>query len=110
MQEIVQRIAFGELFNVSKTPVEDGLQSIRLSVVVIDSIPQGVDAASDTILPKEAEDAILKNSNDQVTDWVGAFVRRVILLLENLPEDGSEGIMISLLPNFDNKLKRYYVR
>ena len=105
LKEIVQRIAFGDLLNVPETPMEDGLQSIRLPMVSIESMPEDVDAASDTPLPEEAEDSILKHSNDHVTDWVAAFVRRVILLLENLPEDGSEGITILLCSNVDNKLK-----
>ncbi|KAF9014988.1 hypothetical protein BDQ17DRAFT_1418116 [Cyathus striatus] len=42
-------------------------------------------------LTKEEEDAMLKDSTGSFPDWVASFVRRVIQLLENLPEEGPDG-------------------
>ena len=39
----------------------------------------------------EEEDALLKESTASFADWIANFIRRVILLLENLPEEGSDG-------------------
>lgn len=39
----------------------------------------------------EEEDALLKESTSSFADWVASFIRRVILLLENLPEEGASG-------------------
>ncbi|KAF8898398.1 hypothetical protein BD779DRAFT_1607219 [Infundibulicybe gibba] len=42
-------------------------------------------------LSKEEEDALLKDSTRSFPDWVASFIRRVIQLLENLPEEGPNG-------------------
>ncbi|KXN83586.1 Proteasome activator complex subunit 4 [Leucoagaricus sp. SymC.cos] len=39
----------------------------------------------------EEEDALLKDSTGSFPDWVASFIRRVIQLLENLPEEGPNG-------------------
>ncbi|KDR84809.1 hypothetical protein GALMADRAFT_217878 [Galerina marginata CBS 339.88] len=40
---------------------------------------------------KEEEDALVKDSTGGFPDWITNFIRRVIQLLENLPEEGPNG-------------------
>lgn len=40
---------------------------------------------------KDEEDAFVINMSQEFADWVAAFLRRVILLFENLPEEGANG-------------------
>lgn len=42
-------------------------------------------------LSQEDEDELLKDSTRDFADWITNFIRRVILLLENLPEEGPNG-------------------
>ncbi|TRM60121.1 hypothetical protein BD626DRAFT_571905 [Schizophyllum amplum] len=42
-------------------------------------------------LSNEEEDALLKASTQDFADWIANLVRRVIMLLENLPEEGVNG-------------------
>lgn len=42
-------------------------------------------------LSKNDEDALLRESTASFADWITSFIRRVILLLENLPDEGIEG-------------------
>ncbi|KAG6845633.1 hypothetical protein H0H87_005840 [Tephrocybe sp. NHM501043] len=42
-------------------------------------------------LSDEEEDALLKDSTGNFPGWVASFVRRVIQLLENLPDEGPDG-------------------
>ena len=57
----------------------------------MEPFPSGVEAGSDTELTHEEEDAILRDTADTFASWVTAFLRRVILLFENLPEEGPNG-------------------
>lgn len=50
-----------------------------------------VEDAMETELPKEMEDALLRDSTGGFASWVASFIRRVIQLLENLPEEGADG-------------------
>jgi len=43
------------------------------------------------ILSDEDEDALLKDTTATLAGWVDSFIRRVIQLLENLPEEGENG-------------------
>lgn len=43
------------------------------------------------VLTNAEEDALLRETTSRFTDWVASFIRRVILLLENLPEEGTDG-------------------
>jgi proteasome activator subunit 4 len=43
-------------------------------------------------LSKEEEDALLKDTTASFADWVTSFVRRVIQLLENLPDEGANDV------------------
>ncbi|RDB28522.1 Proteasome activator complex subunit 4 [Hypsizygus marmoreus] len=42
-------------------------------------------------LTHEEEDALLKDSTGSFPDWIASFIRRVIQLLENLPDEGPAG-------------------
>ncbi len=42
-------------------------------------------------LSNEDEDTLLKDTTGSFADWVASFIRRVIQLLENLPEEGPNG-------------------
>ena len=57
----------------------------------IEPFPQGTDSGTEVELSKEEEDAILRDTAGTFADWVAAFLRRVILLFENLPEEGPNG-------------------
>jgi proteasome activator subunit 4 len=50
-----------------------------------------LDTLDDLRLRHEAEDAALKQSSESFPSWIASFVRRVIQLLENLPEEASSG-------------------
>jgi len=42
-------------------------------------------------LSDEEEDALLRDTTGSFPDWVASFIRRVIQLLENLPDEGPDG-------------------
>ena len=54
-------------------------------------MPDNVEHTEDEHLTKEEEDALVRESTASFADWVTSFIRRVILLLENLPEEDSDG-------------------
>lgn len=54
-------------------------------------MPDGVEAGSGRGLTTEEEDAVMRDTCSNFADWVAAFLRRVILLFENLPEEGASG-------------------
>jgi proteasome activator subunit 4 len=39
------------------------------------------------LLSRDEEDALLQESTAGFTDWIASFIRRVILLFDNLPEE-----------------------
>lgn len=39
------------------------------------------------LLTMDEEDALLRESTEGFTDWIASFIRRVILLFDNLPEE-----------------------
>ena len=41
----------------------------------------------DSLLSKDEEDALLRESTAGFPDWIASFIRRVILLFDNLPEE-----------------------
>jgi proteasome activator subunit 4 len=70
----------------SSTPpnidIPNGLSSITLCDIHIES------ELSDDLLPsKDEEDALLRESTAGFPDWIASFIRRVILLFDNLPEE-----------------------
>ncbi|TBU39582.1 hypothetical protein BD309DRAFT_1022044 [Dichomitus squalens] len=96
VSEVAQYIKFGELFAKTEQPIGDGTEPIPTPpsdapAIEFERFPDGVEAWSDDNLTQEEEDAILRDSSGTVADWVAAFLRRVILLFENLPEEGPNG-------------------
>lgn len=57
----------------------------------LSEFPEGVEPGEETQLSPEEEDAVLRDVTSSFADWVASFLRRVILLFENLPEDGAAG-------------------
>ncbi|KAL1951774.1 hypothetical protein VTO73DRAFT_923 [Trametes versicolor] len=95
ISEVAQYIKFGELAT-ADVPLGDGVDVIQrkstdLPVLGIEHFPDGVEQGSEEQLSKEDEDVILRDSAGSFADWVAAFLRRVILLFENLPEEGPDG-------------------
>ncbi|KAL7285721.1 hypothetical protein ACG7TL_000826 [Trametes sanguinea] len=95
ISEVAQYIKFGELAN-SDVQMGDGVDlvpktSTELPVLEIEHFPEGVELGSDARLSNGEEDAILRDTAGTFADWVSSFLRRVILLFENLPEEGPNG-------------------
>lgn len=94
MVEVSQYIKFGELSSVETSQVIDldtGANSPVLPRLEFNKLPDGTEPGSEESLTQEEEDAILQNTAGNFADWVAAFLRRVILLFENLPEEGANG-------------------
>ena len=51
------------------------------------------DEESEPLYTDAEEDAMIKESTANFADWVSNFIRRVILLLDNLPEEGTDGTL-----------------
>ena len=94
LMEISQYIKFGDLTS----------RSITMSADVDSSAPPNVDIPNgfsitlddshieaqprdDSLLSKDEEDALLRESTAGFPDWIASFIRRVILLFDNLPEE-----------------------
>lgn len=92
-------MCFGDLTQI-ETPPQDNKDS-DMNTPTSGSPPADVplinvpdDAAAETVVAdqsKEEEDRLLKSSSAGFADWVTSFFRRVIALLENLPEEGASG-------------------
>lgn len=96
MSEVAQYIKFGELAAQTEPPLGDGTRPIRTPasdtpMIEFERFPNGIEAGSEKNLTVEEEDALLRDSASTFADWVAAFLRRVILLFENLPEEGPNG-------------------
>ncbi|KAF8624763.1 hypothetical protein AX15_005657 [Amanita polypyramis BW_CC] len=52
---------------------------------------EGLESNPDLHLSREEEDELVKDSTASFPDWVASFIRRVIQLFENLPEEGPHG-------------------
>ena len=95
MSEVAQYIKFGELTANTAPPIGDGTERVPTPssdapVIEFERFPDGVEPWEEK-LTREEEDAILRDSASTFADWVAAFLRRVILLFENLPEEGPNG-------------------
>ncbi|KAH9947692.1 hypothetical protein B0H21DRAFT_737636 [Amylocystis lapponica] len=91
--EIAQYIKFGEMASAEQSTVEviDGHVLSDPPIMRLESFNEGADNGAEVELSRDEEDAILKNTSANFADWVAAFLRRVILLFENLPEEGEHG-------------------
>jgi proteasome activator subunit 4 len=94
--EISQYIKFGDLTSRSITMSADvdssPLQNVDISSrIAIVSLSDGhiEEALIDDgpLLSVDEEDALLRESTAGFTDWIASFIRRVILLFDNLPEE-----------------------
>ncbi|KAL5535214.1 BLM3_1 [Sanghuangporus sanghuang] len=106
--EVSQYIMFGDLTRVgmgsqSATDTESPAEMRRMdlepstprsekpSIVFVDG-QGGMDLDDGEPLYTDAEeDTMIKESTANFADWVSNFIRRVILLLDNLPEEGTDG-------------------
>ncbi|KAI1797633.1 hypothetical protein LXA43DRAFT_1126323 [Ganoderma leucocontextum] len=96
VSEVAQYIKFGELDAKTEPPLGDGTQPVRTPptdapMIEFERFPDGIEPGSEKNLTMEEEDALLRDSASTFADWVAAFLRRVILLFENLPEEGPNG-------------------
>ncbi len=95
ISEIAQYIKFGELAANVAPDMRNGPDFAKMPSVDGPSLqiglPEGVEAGSDAHLTRAEEDAVLGDMAGTFADWVAAFLRRVILLFENLPEEGPDG-------------------
>lgn len=58
---------------------------------ITETYPAGIEPGMGGTFSKQEEDALLKDSTGDLPDWIENFIRRVILLLENLPDEDSSG-------------------
>ncbi|KAF9472467.1 hypothetical protein BDN70DRAFT_886944 [Pholiota conissans] len=98
--EISQYIKIGDLTNYNDPPptssldFEPALPPSRPAASLPSFSLEDLDSTTTETLPiltDEEEDALLKESTGEFPDWVTNFIRRVIQLLENLPEEGPNG-------------------
>jgi proteasome activator subunit 4 len=90
---VSQYIKLGDL-TAERPAVTNGYteaMDIAIQSPAIEEYPEGVEPGMNTTLSKEQEDVLLKHSTGDLPDWIANFIRRVILLLENLPEEGENG-------------------
>ncbi|KAH8120571.1 ARM repeat-containing protein [Phellopilus nigrolimitatus] len=105
--EISQYIKFGDLTTAENEPktatdTESPEESRQMgfetpsetgpTVMFIDT-NDTTDPGRDRELTNAEEDALLRESTADFADWISNFIRRVILLLENLPEEGTDGTL-----------------
>lgn len=94
--EISQYIKFGDL----TTESYDSM-AIEDRSPMIEEFPAGVEPGMEAQLSKGQEDLLVKDTTGDLPDWVANFIRRVILLLENLPEEAA---------NSDGTAEGYFLR
>ncbi|KAG6837040.1 hypothetical protein H0H93_015903 [Arthromyces matolae] len=96
--EIAQFVKFGDLTNSEGSrpafldseptlPLENSVTLPSFSLDDLDSQYTDVEQR----LSNEEEDALLQDSTGNFPDWVASFIRRVIQLFENLPDEGPDG-------------------
>lgn len=91
--EVAQYIKFGELTHAESSAgfdLDTGLTSPQ-SPSVDFKVPGQISPSEEAHYSKEEQDAFVITMSEQYADWVAAFLRRVILLFENLPEEGADG-------------------
>ncbi|PSR73164.1 hypothetical protein PHLCEN_2v10976 [Hermanssonia centrifuga] len=91
--EVSQYVKFGELTNPedsTNVDIDTGLTGPPLPTVEF-RLPSKMSFGDDADYSKDEQDTLLITMSEQIADWVAAFLRRVILLFENLPEEGANG-------------------
>ncbi|KAI0094570.1 armadillo-type protein [Irpex rosettiformis] len=87
--EVAQYIKFGELSAGKSVAYDtDTGMPVPESPSMDLKLPHSIDNDEEEHYSKEEEDAIVITMSEQFADWVAAFLRRVITLFENLPEEG----------------------
>lgn len=97
LAEISQYIKFGDLTTVEgetdmlvdSEQVPSSGDDMVLPSFTVDELDG--DPSAEPRLSDEDEDALLKDTTASFADWVTSFIRQVIQLLENLPEEGANG-------------------
>lgn len=69
----------------------DSVMTVPQSSVMQVQLPDKISFAEEDHYSKDEEDALIISMSSQFADWIAAFLRRVILLFENLPEEGANG-------------------
>ncbi|KAH9921997.1 uncharacterized protein BXZ73DRAFT_91690 [Epithele typhae] len=88
ISEIAQYIKFGQLTLSPDTIISNGVDH---SPDTLNGLSIEVEPFPDDELSNAEEDAILRDTSATFADWVAAFLQRVIVLFENLPEEGPNG-------------------
>jgi proteasome activator subunit 4 len=93
--EISQYIKFGDL--TTTEPATQGYPdselpqtSDPLPLFTLDDPNESINDIALRLTDAE-EDALLRDTTGSFADWIASFIRRVIQLLENLPEEGADG-------------------
>lgn len=94
--EIAQHIKFGDLTNVDSNGISidetgDGRVAPAFQAAETKTPQLNGDGGFESKYSDEKEDNLVKDSSQGFADWVTSFFRRVILLMENLPDEGSMG-------------------
>ncbi|KAG1867785.1 hypothetical protein DFJ58DRAFT_859984 [Suillus subalutaceus] len=87
LSEVSQYIMFGDVTSSSEGSEASDVD-ISPGQITLDD---GLEDTMELKLSNEAEDALLRDSTGSFASWVASFIRRVIQLLENLPEEGPNG-------------------
>lgn len=88
--EVAQYIKFGELTPAEKGgafDVDTGMFVPQKPTMAI-KLPDSMSFEQEVKFSKDEEDALVVGMSAQFADWVAAFLRRLITLFENLPEEG----------------------
>lgn len=95
--EISQYIKIGDLTMFDYTPPPPDMESAvpsqgrpNLPSLAFDDVNDSINDLAPR-LSDEEEDELLRDTSASFADWVASFIRRVIQLLENLPEEGANG-------------------
>ncbi|KAJ8514936.1 hypothetical protein ONZ45_g7571 [Pleurotus djamor] len=92
--EVSQYIYFGDLTSSddSQLASDDALTSrVSSSPPMLNLTDMESLDSYEPQLSKEQEDALVKTSTGDFAEWITSFIRRIIQLLENLPEEGVDG-------------------
>ncbi|KAA1468544.1 hypothetical protein DENSPDRAFT_833875 [Dentipellis sp. KUC8613] len=115
--EISQYIKFGDLTSVgsslsadvdSRSPVvtemPDNVPMVSIGDHMVDGGPDIDCVNGDLQVPfsKEEEDALLREATGEFPGWIANFIRRVILLFDNLPEEAGGATEVQLVDAVTN--------
>lgn len=90
--EVAQYMKFGELTGEMLPTMDmDTGMTVPQSPVLQMQLPDKMSFNGEDHFSKDEEDALVISMSTQFADWIAAFLRRVILLFENLPEEGANG-------------------